>query len=141
LFRRKHYELFRPVDDEDIEIHSVSHLTIRDQSETVACSSHFPNVTKLTLNGNDLDMNSPFIYDVGRIIPLTQLKSLVIEEQEINIDQLIELLSFSPNIYSLTFDSMFFFDFHPLSIDQTEMVCQISMKNKITELNLKYGCS
>ena len=129
------------MDDEDIEIHSVSHLTIQYQSETVACSSHFPNVTKLTLICNYLGSNGPFISDVGRIVPLTQLKSLVIDEQDICISQLIEILSFSPNIHSLKFSSMFFLDFHPLSIEQTEMVRQISMKNKITELTLGYRCT
>ena len=128
------------IDDEDIEIHSASHLTIRQQMNTITCSSHFSNITKLTLNANFLDKNGQFIRDINRIISLSKLKYLLMDEQELCIDQLLELLTFTSNIHSLTFAQMFFLDFHPLSIKQTDMFHQISMKNKITELNIEHGC-
>ncbi|CAF3950559.1 unnamed protein product [Rotaria sordida] len=140
-YRRKYYELIECIDDEDIEIHSASHLTIRQQMNTITCSSHFPNITKLTLNANFLDENGQFIRDINRIISLSKLKYLLMDEQELRIDQLIELLTFTSNIHSLTFAQMFFLDFHSLSIEQTDMFHQISMKNKITELNIEHGCT
>ena len=141
LFRRKSYELIECIDDEDIEIHSASHLTIREQMDTITCSSYFPNITKLTLIANFLDENGQFIRDINHIISLSKLKYLLMEEQELRIDQLIELLSLTSNIHSLTFASMFFLHFHPLSIEQTNMIQHISMKNKITELNMIYDCT
>ncbi|CAF2756716.1 unnamed protein product [Rotaria sp. Silwood2] len=65
----------------------------------------------------DIESNDRSISNINRIIPLTQLTHLVIQDPHFTISQLIELLRFSSNIQSLTFIGMSFIGVCSLSIE------------------------
>jgi hypothetical protein len=78
---------------------------------------------------------------LSRIIPLKQLTKLVIECHHFSFIKMIDLLSFTPNIHTLIFESMPFYRNDYISIEQSETFRFVSNTNMITDVTFKERCS
>jgi len=143
FFRSKHYTLHNwhyqdaYPSRNDINLHSINHISIRDEIETKTNSIYFPNVTELTL----LDYSNENVPSISimldRIMPLTNLYKLSVHCREFSIRKLIELLYYSPNIHTLIINSISSPIQDSILIQQTQTFRKIVNKNKIKNIILK----
>jgi hypothetical protein len=112
-----------PKSYQDNSINFAHHLTIEGHLKAKEYSIRFPRVTKLTLKDINTEETSLCTNDINFLLPLIQIKDLCISDRQFSIDQLIELLSLSPNVQSLT-----------LSEKLTLQSKQTRIYNKITKL-------
>lgn len=112
FFRRNSYRLNNcsygdtsPYPNET-NLYSMNHISIHGNIGTKDNSIYFPNVTELTV----FDYSNRTLHSIStifdRFIPLIKLSKLSIYSHHICITQLIYLLYFSPNIHTLTINSI-----------------------------------
>jgi hypothetical protein len=103
--------------------------------------NYFPNATELTLEDGFSTTRNSIGTILSRIIPLKQLTKLVIECHYFSFMKMIDLLSHTPNIHTLIFESMPFYRNDFISIEQSETFRFVSSTNNITDVTFKEKCT
>ncbi|CAF3824035.1 unnamed protein product [Rotaria sordida] len=118
-------------------VHSVEHISIRDNLEIENNLIYFPNVNQLTLfnHSNNTLYSIPTILD--QTIPLVKLFKLCINCHQFCIGKLMQLLYFSPNVHILIINSISLTKISSTSIQQTQTFQIICKKNKIINLMIE----
>ena len=80
---------------------TVRHVRIGGKQATPNCGNYFPNATELTIKHKFHTPDFSIDITLNRIVPLQQLKKLVIEYCEMTFEQIVHLLRFTPNLLTL----------------------------------------
>ncbi|UJR19280.1 hypothetical protein I4U23_022409 [Adineta vaga] len=122
---------------EDYELHEQSNEEAIDQ-----CVHYFPNVNQLTLlDGFSIQTYRSIASDLSRILPLQQLKVLVIESHHFPFLKMIELLFFISNLHTLTFQTMPLFKETKAFMEQNKKFQSILKINSITTVAFREKCT
>jgi hypothetical protein len=78
---------------------------------------------------------------LNRIIPLINLKKLIIENCCFPFGQLIKLLYFTPNLHTLKFGSISFYQNNLMLIQQSDIFLQVSKNNQLKHFDLRESCT
>jgi hypothetical protein len=78
---------------------------------------------------------------LNRIIPVRQLTQLIIDCQRFSFEHLVELLSLTPNMHTLKFDSIQFYGTDSVSIQQNETFILASKTNTVTNVTVEQECT
>ncbi|CAF1428049.1 unnamed protein product [Adineta ricciae] len=117
---------------------SVHHLQITNTAVLEESNDYFPNVNKLTIEDDSpVFTHQPTHISLNRILPLQQLQILVIEYSHLSFLKIIEFLSYTPNVHTLTFQTMLLLKENKKTIKQNEIFQSISKINRVT--NIKYA--
>lgn len=120
---------------------SVREISIENEKSVTSSSNVFPNVTQLELN----DCFSTSCDSVGslfnRILPLRQLTKLVIKCHHFSLRKMLDMLSFTPNLHTLSFRSIPTQTSGCLSIDCSEDFRRISETNMIRDVTFRDKCT
>lgn len=147
FFRRKHYTLYQSSDgntclDQDrSNLNSTQQIQIQDEKSIISCTNYFPNVIELTFKEGFSTSRTSLPTILHDIIPLKQLTQLIIQCHHFSFKKIIDLLRFTPNIHTLTFESMPFYKDDYASIEQSESFQLISNINTITHVTFKDKCT
>jgi hypothetical protein len=147
LFRRKDYVLYRLqtkttcLTGYETNLRSVDHVYIQSEKSVIGCMHYFPNVTKLNFENRFSTTRDSIPIILSRIIPLKQLTKLGIECNHFSFIKMIQLLSFTPNIHTLTITSMPLYKNDYLSIQENETFRLVSNTNTIKDVTFKEKCT
>jgi hypothetical protein len=147
MFRKIHCRSFEIKDTHNglfqsrININSIEHLHISSLKAMKNCENPFSNVTNLTFDHNFDTPYCSFTTDLSRIIPLVQIKTLVIQCCSIWFTRILEILRLTPHLHTLKYPSMSISDADCISIQQTENFQFISNTNNIKSLSINGQCS
>jgi hypothetical protein len=101
----------------------------------MTCGDYFPNATELTLVDTfDVPPRDSIARSLDHIIPLRQLSKLILNCHHFSFEQIIGLLYFTPNVYTLELDSIVLYQTDPLSIQRNENFRLVSNTNMITNV-------
>ncbi|CAF0924459.1 unnamed protein product [Adineta ricciae] len=104
-YRRKDYDLYwehgsiHPLDD---HLSSVEHVHLRSDSGLKNAKKYFPNTTTLTIEHYFQPTRGSLATIVNEILPLKQLKKLVIENIGYPFDEILQLMKLTPNLQFLS---------------------------------------
>ncbi|CAF2646192.1 unnamed protein product [Rotaria sp. Silwood2] len=146
-YRRKDYTYYwEPVKTkcsniEKENFNSVKHLYIASEEIDDNCVNYFPNVNELSIKNKFKTSGDAIIAILHRMIPLRQLTKLVIESHLFSMEDIINLLRFTPNVHTLSLNLYILDDFNINSNKQKEICQYIFKKNKIQNLILNLSCS
>ncbi|CAF5016043.1 unnamed protein product, partial [Rotaria sp. Silwood1] len=125
-YRRNDYDFYWEIDEyncshfQEINLNLVQHLSINSKQIINIYLNYFPNVTHLTINHYFQ----------------TSDKSIIT-----TLNQIIELLRFTPNLYALKLDLLHVQKTNTKLIRQSENFQYVSKINKIKNLDLQQCCS
>ncbi|CAF3832632.1 unnamed protein product [Rotaria sordida] len=146
-YRRKDYIYYRmsinPIcsNIQKENLNSVTHLCIANEEVEHDCMNYFPNVKTLSIKNEFIKSSDSTIATLQRMIPLKQLTKIVTECCIFPIDNIINLLCFTPNVHTLNLNSLLLYDINKNSNKQNEIFQYVSEKNKIQTLVLYWKCS
>ncbi|CAF1467435.1 unnamed protein product, partial [Rotaria sp. Silwood1] len=119
-------------------LNSVKHLYIASEEIGHNCVNYFPNVKTLSIKNTFSKPIDSTIATLQCMIPLMQLTKLIIECFIFPIKNIINLLYLTPNIHTLSLNSLLLNDMNKNSKKQNEILQYISKKNKIQKLVLNW---
>ncbi|CAF2233828.1 unnamed protein product [Rotaria magnacalcarata] len=146
-YRRKDYSYYwEPVNTKCSNIqkenfNSVKHLHIVSEDIVDDCLNYFPNVNELSIENKFKTSGDSIIATLRRMIPLRQLTKLIIKSHLFPMEDIINLLLFTPNLHTLSLNLYILDDFNINSNRQKEICQYVSKKNKIQDLILNQRCS
>ncbi|CAF4868361.1 unnamed protein product [Rotaria magnacalcarata] len=120
---------------------SVEHLHIASEEIVGDCLNYFPNVNELSIENKFKTSGDSIIATLRRMIPLRQLTKLIIKSHLFPMEDIINLLLFTPNLHTLSLNLYILDDFNINSNRQKEICQYVSKKNKIQDLILNQRCS
>lgn len=120
---------------------SVREIHIENEKSVTNCNNSFPNVTELYLNDSFSTSRDSVGSLLNQIIPLRQLTKLVIECSRFFIEKLVDVLSFTPNLHTLIFQSIPVRKSDYLSIRRNEDFRRISKTNMIRYVTSRGQCT
>jgi len=142
ILRRNEYRLFSEIyepscNSEILNLDSVVHVDICSRQCTSNHANYFTNAAELTIRHYFNARDSSVIMAFDRIICLKRLVKLIIECYNFPFEQLIKLLSFTPNLKSLKFGSISCDTIDLIIIQQSDTFRCISKMNRITFLDVR----
>ncbi|UJR38768.1 hypothetical protein I4U23_031433 [Adineta vaga] len=146
FLRRKDYKLCHLLNDDTCSTKTiyerVDHVQIPDEKIMNKCICYFPQATKLTLeDGCAITTCESITTSLIRIIPLKQLKTLIIKSGYISFMIMIKLLSFAPNIQTFAFETMSISLIDKKDIEQNHIVQSVANTNIITNVTFNEKCT
>ncbi|CAF1189159.1 unnamed protein product [Rotaria sordida] len=123
-------------------MNSVHHLEFQHKNRIINWTNYFSNVTQLTFKCNPLQENEyvlPIIFN--RIFPLKQITKLEIIWFNLDLKDVIELLTFMPNIHMLRFNLPILEKIDLNLIQQSESFQMVSTTNKIKDVSIGFQCT
>ncbi len=115
----------------------VDHVYIQNEETMTSCSHYFRNATKLTLSDSFGASRLWLGVILKRIIPLKQLTTLIIDNENFCFEQLINLLSSTSNVHTLTFNCQSIKETNSKLLQQTETFRLLSETNKIRNVTIR----
>ncbi|CAF1027794.1 unnamed protein product [Adineta steineri] len=144
-FMRKNYELHSEITAENenqIIFKSVDLVQIQNEMAINQCMDYFPNTTQLTLSdGFSISTYRSIESGLNRILPLQQIKTLVIQCHHFSFLKMIKLLSYIPNLHRLTFQTMPLFKENKISIEQNEQFQSLCKTNSVATVTFRQICT
>ncbi|CAF1281594.1 unnamed protein product [Rotaria sordida] len=143
-YRRKDYTFYWELDKQicphlqENNLNSVKRLLIRNKRTTSDFVNYFPNATELTISYCFERSDEPFIPILHRIVPLEHLTKLHIGLVYFPFEQMVELISLTPNLHTLKLHVLFINETCSKLIKQTDIFRYVLKTNKIT--NLEFNC-
>ncbi|CAF1523883.1 unnamed protein product [Rotaria sp. Silwood1] len=119
---------------------SVKHLYIASKEIDDNCVNYFPNVNELSIKNKFKTSGDSIIAILHRMIPLKQLTKLVIESHLFPMEDIMNLLRFTPNVHTLSLNLYILDNFNINSNKQKEICQYVLKKNKIQNLILNLKC-
>jgi len=98
--------------------------------------NYFLNVTELTIKHYFKTLDDSISTTLNRIIPLKQLNKLAIECYDFPVEQIVKLISFTPNLHTLKLNSLSIYETSSKLLQQSEIFRYVSNTNKIKNLEL-----
>lgn len=105
------------------------------------CTNSFPRVIQLTLSDPFLDPIDRTVTDLTRILPLTTLTQLHINERSFPFEKVIHLLQYLPNIRTLKIFGTSFYTMDSLLKEKSEVVQLVSTQNIVQTLTIESPCN
>lgn len=147
FFRRKTYRLCKQwnkiINMKSFQtiFNSVDHVIVESKEEINEYMYYFSHVTKLTLHRNIfiVDQNIPISF--SHTIPLKQIKTLIIDCNYLCPLKMCHLLSYMPNVHTLTFRAISFYEKHQIFIEQNELFQSISKINLVKNVSIDESCT
>ncbi|UJR12602.1 hypothetical protein I4U23_016777 [Adineta vaga] len=136
-YRRRDYEIFNGLSDmilpnEYTIFKSVDHLLIKSEMAMENCDNYFPNVNKITIEDEFSATSCQTIpISFRRMLPLEQLQTLIIKCRDLSFFKMIELLSYAPNLRTLTSQSILFHNENATSVKESKIFQSVSETNCI----------
>jgi hypothetical protein len=112
----------------------VSSLAINSEEGMTDCQLYFPQATELDLSESFRTNHLCLQPDLKRVVPLHQLTTLVITCSRFSFEQLVHLLSATPNVLALTYACQSVGGSETKSIQQTDMFRSVARNNRITKV-------
>jgi hypothetical protein len=118
-------------------MNSVEHVYFHHEETMMNCTYYFRNATKLTLS-DSFNANQVWLsVTLKRMIPLKQLTTITIDNALFSFEQLIKLLSSTPNVHTLIFNRQSIDQTSSKALLQSETFRLLSETNKIIKLNIR----
>ncbi|CAF0874418.1 unnamed protein product [Rotaria sordida] len=146
-YRRKDYGFHWEIDEQncshiqETNLNSVQHVSIYSKQIINIHLNYFPNVTQLTIKHYFQTSDDSIITTLNRMIPLVQLTKLTIESYDFPFEEVIKLLRFTPNLYSLKLNLLAMTKTNSQLIKQNENFQYVTKTNKIKYLDLREYCT
>jgi len=121
-------------------LNSVKHLYIRCKQATDTCVNYFPNTTELTIKHSFKTSDDFISTTLNRIIPLTKLTKLVIEDYDFPFKQIIQLIHLTPNLHTLKLDLLPFYEINLNLLEKNDFFQHVSSINKIKNFEIRNWC-
>ncbi|CAF3512724.1 unnamed protein product [Rotaria sp. Silwood1] len=112
-------------------------VALHNYSSITSYSIQFPRINRLILSGDNINQSPSFIFDLTRIFLPIQLRTLIISDNSIRLEQLQLFLDHYPNIQSLTIPTSILYLYSP----QSETKRLIFNKYNIININLINQCT
>ncbi|CAF1027754.1 unnamed protein product [Adineta steineri] len=121
---------------------SVKHVFVGNENDMNQYMYFFPSAIELTLdNGFSIAAHASISIGLSRILPLQQLKTLIINLECFSVLNFIELLSSMPNLRTLTLKTMAFFKQNKITLQRNEKLQLVSKTNNITNFTFLDACA
>ncbi|CAF1520734.1 unnamed protein product, partial [Rotaria sp. Silwood1] len=146
-YRRKEYIYYWELSDptclyhERTNLYSVKHINIYSKQITNNCLNYFPNATEVTFKYSFNAFENSISMALNHILPLIKLTKLTIEYCSFPFEQLLQLLSFTPNLHILKFQSISFNQNNFMLIQQNETFIYVSKINQVKSLDVRESCT
>ncbi len=143
ILRRKQYTLYKQLIKHTYSryqrrnVNFIDHVDIRSEETMTSCSYYFQNATKLTLSDSFRESRVWLGVILKRIIPVKQLTTLIIDDDNFCFEQLIRLLNSTSNIHTLTVNCQSVTETNSISIQQSEMFRLVSNTNTIRNVTIR----
>lgn len=143
LSRRKNYEIYGKVSEEPFRdetarvLLSVNHVEIQEEGGVYQQIYSFPNVTELTLHDSFTASHRALSVGLNRILSLQRIKIFTIRCRRLRFEKMICLLSYVPNVQTITVESIFSDKNERESIHQYQQFQLLSQKNRITSVTVE----
>jgi hypothetical protein len=135
-FRRKDYR-FNWQLDRDRNINSVEHVIISSNPERNNPMNYFPNAIQLTVR-DDFNIPADSITRIlNRVVPLKQLKVLIIDCYQLSFEQFIELLRCTSNLHTFKCDFINFYE----TKQRNESFRYVANRNQIQNIRINTWCT
>ncbi|CAF1342622.1 unnamed protein product [Rotaria sp. Silwood1] len=105
------------------------------------CLNYFPNATEVTFKYSFNAFENSISMALNHILPLIKLTKLTIEYCSFPFEQLLQLLSFTPNLNILKFQSISFNQSNFMLIQQNETFIYVSKMNQVKSLDVRESCT
>ncbi len=115
---------------------SVKQLCIHNENAMRTFPGYFPNVTKLSLSDEFNPRRKSRIIDLNRMLSLRYLNELILDCHRFPLEQIIELLSFTPNVHTLKLDAILLYGTKSSLIQQTDLFRLVSSANTVSHLTI-----
>ncbi|UJR12586.1 hypothetical protein I4U23_016762 [Adineta vaga] len=100
------------------------------------CLYYFPNATKLTIEDDcSAAICRSMTTNLNRILRLQQLQTLIIKCNHLSILKMIEILSSTPNLHTLTLQTTPLYKENEIIIQQNEIFQSISKINRVINVS------
>lgn len=126
---------------EENSLDGVCHINIAGDDVLRNCINRFSGVTELTLSGPFSDLIDQTVAGLTRILPLTTLTRLSINDRSFLFEQVIDLLVYLPNIHTLKIAHTAFYTADFVYKKKHEQIQQISSRNLIRTLTTESQCN
>jgi hypothetical protein len=142
--RRKAYTFYWELDKQicphrqENNLNSVKQVFIGNKRITSDFINYFPNATELTIQYCFDRFDKPLIPILHRIVPLEQLTKLDIGLVYFPFEQMVELISLTPNLHTLKLHVLSINETCSKLIKQTDIFRYVFKTNKIR--NLEFNC-
>ena len=123
-------------------MNTVSHISINTDNPLDSSSDRFLNITVLTLTGSHFQYSDSSLTNLGKMIPLIQLRTLNINTDYCHFNPLVNLLQFTCNLRILSLNCILTgaANINSLKNNKTFRLLVLS-RNKIEWLCLTRGCT
>ncbi|UJR13138.1 hypothetical protein I4U23_000162 [Adineta vaga] len=145
-YRRKNYKISNQLNNIDYTdqygkvFKSVNQLYITNEKAMEKYLHYFPNVTKLTVeDAFSAAVCRSFTTNLNRILPLQQLQTLNIKCNHLSLSKIMNILSSTPNVHTLTFQTMSLYKESEIfqSVSKTNRVINVAFARRCTFNKLK----
>ncbi|UJR18408.1 hypothetical protein I4U23_005313 [Adineta vaga] len=147
-YKRKYYKICNQLNNIDYAdqyekvFKSVNQLYITNEKVIEKCNDYFPNATKLIIEeAFSAAVCRSIIKNLNRILPLQQLQTLNIKCNHLSLLKMMEILSSTPNVHTLTFQTMPLYTENERIIEQNEIFQSVSKINRIINVAFAHRCT
>ena len=118
-------------------MNSVKQLYIHSSEAMRTFPTCFSNVTQVTLSSRFNLKRNTFLNDFSHLISLRNLTELTLNCDRFHFEQILELLSYSPNIHTLNLNTLSLGRTKSTVIQQTDLFRLVSNTNMISHLTIR----
>ncbi|CAF3519024.1 unnamed protein product [Rotaria sp. Silwood1] len=137
-YRWNHYDFYEDrCQYNETGVNLAHEVDLHNYSSITSYSIQFPRINQLILSGDNINQSPSFIFDLTRIFLPIQLRTLIISDNSIRLEQLQLFLDHYPNIQSLTIPTSILYLYSP----QSETKRLIFNKYNIININLINQCT
>ena len=122
-------------------LNSVRQIDIYHEKTISSCSNYFANTEEIHFKSGFSASCTSIASLLHRVVPLKQITKLVIECHHFSLKKMIDLLSSSPNVHTLIFESLPLYKNASLLLEQNESFRNLSERNNIKYVTFKDRCS
>jgi hypothetical protein len=127
------------LDEHNLNI--VKHVRIGGKQATGNRGNYFPNAIELTIKHKFNTPDYSIDITLNRIVPLQKLTKLVIEYCEFTFEQIVHLISFTPNLHTLKICLLSINKRTMQSFEESEIFRNVSTINKIKNFEIADRCT
>ncbi|CAF4622398.1 unnamed protein product, partial [Rotaria sp. Silwood2] len=146
-YRRKDYKFYSEFysqfysRNQENNFNSVKHVHICSKYVSNNNVIYFPNANELTIEHYFKIFDDSISTILNCILPIKQLTKLIIKSSNFSFEQIVNLIRFTPNLYTLKLDLLSFNEINLKLIQQNETFQYVSNTNKIKTIELRQSCT
>jgi hypothetical protein len=123
-----------------MNFNSVKHVRTCSREATDDLVNYFSNATELTIEKYLEIPDDSMARTLNRIIPLKQLTILDIGCSRFSLEEIVELMRYTPNLHTLKFQFPPINEISLHSIQQSKIFRNVSKTNKINHVKIHISC-